>query len=99
MIYKEIEADGDFYLSPFGADETRRLITVRHTTVVNIDSNVDGATVTAGYEDYEGNFNAYPEGDISTSGGKEVIHGIGTKLMVRVSGITANSVHVAYSSS
>jgi len=99
MIYLEIESDGDFYLPPFGADEARRLLTVRNSTVINVDSNVDGATVELGYEDYEGNFNAYPDHDITTSGGMELIHGIGVKNMVQVTGITANSVHLAYSSS
>jgi len=102
MIYKEIsvaDGDGDYYLPPFGDEDTKRVVTVRPETTITIDANADGATVELGYEDYQGNFKAYPDSDITTSGGKELNHGIGVKVMAQVSGITANSVHLAYSSS
>ena len=99
MIYTEIEADGDVYIPPFGIADTGRLVTVRPETTIMIEANVDGATVTVGYEDVAGAFQAYPDGDITSIGGAVFNHGIGVRLMINVSGITANSVFIAQSSS
>ena len=99
MIYTEIEADGDAYIPPFGIADTGRLVTVRPETTIMIEANVDGATVTVGYEDVAGAFQAYPDGDITATGGAVFNHGIGARLMINVSGITANSVFIAQSSS
>jgi len=99
MIFKEIEADGNFYLPAFGEDDTRRVLTVRELTNIQIESNDDDATVTIGYEGSDETFKAYHDGDITSDGGAVITHGIGARLMVNVSGITANSVFLAYSSS
>ena len=97
MIFKSIDTDGDYYLPPFGDDDTRRLLTVRPETTIDIELNDDDATVTIGYEDSTGSFKAYTDGDITSIGGAEINHGIGVKLMVNVSGIATEPVNLAYS--
>jgi len=99
MIFLEIEADGDFYLPPFGEVSSNKLLTVRPETTIMIEANDDTATVTVGFENSSGAFKAYPDGDITTIEGAEFNTGNGVRLMVNVSGITGNSVFLAYSSS
>ena len=99
MIFLEIESDGDVYLPPFGAEDTKRILTVRPETTVMIEGNDDAATVTIGFENSEEEFKAYPDGDITSIEGAEFNTGVGVRLMANVSGITGNSVFLAYSSS
>lgn len=99
MIDVSIATDTDTYLPPFGAEDTARLITVREKTTVNIASNIDGATITLGYEDSTGAFKGYAAGDITADENRLVNHGIGIRLMVNTNGIGANPVKLQYSSS
>lgn len=92
MEYKTIETDGDYDL-PDGLWTVRR----SDSTIVHIIDNQDDAVITFGFADSDDNFVAWPNGQVST--GKKINHGFKCKLMVRISGITANGVVIGLSES
>lgn len=93
MEYYTIEEDtSGVSITPGGRD-----ITQRDRTTVQIISNDDAATVTVGFIDDTDTFNAYPDGDITTTGGAVINHGFGTELAVSVSGIATEAVKLGVS--
>jgi hypothetical protein len=83
-----INADGEYFL-PTG---TSGNVTAHAVSTVMIKENSAGATTEYGLADENDNFVAYPNGVIPV--GDIILHGIGIKLMVRVSGITSDSVTI-----
>lgn len=71
-----------------------RLVTHHSTSIVRILGNDDGATVLVGEDDGSGNISLFFNGDI-TNEGAAVNHGKGSKLMVNVTGISANPVIIS----
>lgn len=96
MQFYTIEADGDHDL-PEVSGEISWAARRSDYTVAQIIENDDSATITFGFADASDNFVAFPGGEIST--GKKIDHGYGCRLMVRVSGITTNSVIISLSTS
>lgn len=84
-----IEADGDHFLDP----DLNHDVLLWPATSVKVESNIDGATITFGYEDSEGNFVAYDDGVTSEA---RINHGKGVRLLVRVAGINANDVIIGF---
>jgi len=70
-----VTADGDYFI----------VTTVCETGTVTVDGT---ATALIGREDSGGNFVAYLNSAVD-AGGKLVNHGLGERLMVRISGIAA----------
>jgi hypothetical protein len=87
-----IAADGDVELAtPYPGN-----VVNRSTSSIKPESNIDGATIEIGVKDDSGAFLAYENGLVTVAQGKYVRHGTGVTLMLRVTGITANSVIVGY---
>ena len=64
-------------------------------TTVIIVSNIDVATITFGIANENGSFLAYADGAITSDA--VVNHGAGSKLMVRISGVSTNPVKIGLS--
>ena len=75
------DADGD-YVVPDRGSQVRK----KEATTVQIMDNPDGATIDVGCADDSDAFVAFPSSTITV--GKVINHGTGTKLMVRLAGIT-----------
>lgn len=84
----EFTEDGDFVFKKVDL-KTPYLL----STIFNIESNVDEAEVTVGYENEDGDFASF--GVVTT--GKRIAHDGKTTLMVRFDGIGSNPVKIGYS--
>lgn len=85
-----ITSNDDYYLDQgIGFD-----VSHSNATTVIILENSATATLIFGCEDENGNFVAYPDGDFLD--GRVINHGKGARLMVRASGISADSVTIGF---
>lgn len=80
-----LSANGDYYI---GNDTSN--IRSRHSSAIKIFNIPSGATVALGCDDSTGSFSQYTDGVIT--GDVEISHGVGTKLMIRIAGLTSGSV-------
>ena len=83
-----IIADGDYLIKLDG----RAQVTNSESSTMMIIENSAGAVLIFGFADENGVFVPYPNGVFND--GKKINHGIGCRLMVRVSNITADSVTI-----
>jgi hypothetical protein len=83
-----ITADGDYILQ----QHPENSVTRSQGSTVMVIENSAAATLEYGMGDLNGDFVAYPDGTIAV--GDIIIHGIGVVLMVRASGITADTVTI-----
>ncbi len=90
MEVKTIATNGDHRLP----ERTNAVRPYERTSVIIIE-NIDGATITFGVADDEGNFIGYADGAITEDG--VINHGFATELMVRISGIITNPVKMGLS--
>lgn len=83
-----ISADGDYILQ----QHPNNNVTQSQGSTVMAVENSAGAVMIYGMADTNGDFVAYPDGTIAI--GDTIFHGIGVVLMVRVSGIIADTVTI-----
>lgn len=90
MSELKIEANDDFYLDP----DLGFNVSHHGSTTVMVLENSANATLIFGCKDADDNFVAYPNGEFSD--GRIINHGKGAILMVRVSGISGDSVTIGF---
>jgi len=83
MHYTEITGNGTYAIA---------LNDVTHSkeSTVHVEAAAGAASVSIGWEDTAGNFNAYENGVIAAGESKRVRHGQGVKLAAEVSGFNTN---------
>lgn len=70
----------------------------RYDSIISIESNTDGATLTWGYKsNHTSAFVAFTDGVQSTVGTFKLHHGIGTTIMLRVSGYVSHPILLSVS--
>lgn len=85
------QGNGDYVLELNGSD-----VQNKDVSTITLEANIDGATVIVGYKNSFGTFKAYNNGTITTVVDAFVRHGKGVILMIRITGMTANSVTIRY---
>ena len=88
MIETVITANGDYQI--LDPEDFYRATTA--TSSVVIPENSAAATLIFGYAGTSNEFVGYPDGTFND--GRIIDHGVGLKLMVRASGISANTVTI-----